>query len=94
MVTIINEIRLMLTLNVNENIRTILSLLYWYAFYAIIIMSASECDAALSTIVSFTCHDDGTTLLSVIVPNFYVILKIKHVDDSPNRGPALEFPWS
>ena len=88
MVIIINEIRLMLTLNVNENIRTISSLLHWYAFYAIITMSASERDAALSIIVSYICHDDGTTLLPVIIPNFYVILKITHVDNSPNRGPV------
>ena len=94
MVIIINEIRLMLTLNVSENIRTISSLLHWYVFYAIITMSASERDAALSIIVSFTCRDDGTTLLPVIIPNFYVILKIIHVDNSPNRGVVLEFPWS
>ena len=67
----------MLTLNVSENIRTILSSLHWYVFYAII---TSERDAALSIIVSYICHDDGTTLLPVIIPNFYVILKITPVD--------------
>ena len=84
MVIIINEIRLMLTLNVSENIRTILSSLHWYVFYAII---TSERDAALSIIVSYICHDDGTTLLPVIIPNFYVILRITLVETSPNRDP-------